>query len=80
MRVVRSERLGAPQTSRDAFVALAETRILGADLAQALMRVVGFRNVAVHEYRALDVVRAVATRGLSDVEAFGRWMVMRASV
>ena len=45
-----------------------------------MMRTVGFRNVAVYEVQALslDVVRAVATRGLGDVEAFARWMTARA--
>ena len=77
MRVVRAERLAVPQTSRDAFAALADAGVLDPGLAQALMRMVGFRNVAVHEYQTLnlDVVRAIATTGLGDLEAFARWMV-----
>lgn len=80
MHAVRTERLGLPQTSRDAFAMLADTGTLDADLAAAMMRVVGFRNVAVHEYRALnlDVVRSVAADGLGNVEAFARWMTTRA--
>ena len=80
MHAVRTARLGLPQTSRDAFDLLAGAGALDASLATAMMRVVGFRNVAVHEYRALnlDVVRAIATDGLGNVEAFARWMVARA--
>ena len=50
------------------------------DLAGALMRMVGSRNVAVRAGRALDlgVVRAVATGGVADLEAFARWMTRRA--
>ena len=84
---VRTERPGLPQTSCDAFAMLADAGALAADLAAALMHVVGlaaptyrFRNAAVHEYRALnlDVVRAVAVGGLGNVEAFARWMTARA--
>ena len=81
MHAVRTARLGLPQTSRDAFEMLAEAGLLDARLAEALVRMVGFRNVAVHEYRALslDVVRAVAADGLGDAEAFARWMIARAA-
>ena len=80
MHAVRTSRLGLPQTSRDAFSLLADAGLLDARLADAMMRMVGFRNVAVHEYRALslDVVRAIASRGLADAETFARWMVGRA--
>lgn len=80
MHSVREARLGLPQASRDAFQMLADAGLLDEALAGALMRMVGFRNVAVHEYRALnlDVVRAVAAGGLGDVAAFARWMVARA--
>ncbi len=80
MHAVRQARLGLPQTSRDAFEMLAGAGLLDAGFAAAMMRMVGFRNVAVHEYRALnlDVVRAVATDGLGNVAAFARWMVGRA--
>ena len=59
---------------------LADASALADDLAAALMRIAGFRNVAVHEYRALNltVVRAVAVGGLGNVEAFARWMTARA--
>lgn len=82
MHAVRGARLGLPQTSRDAFSMLAGAALLDADLAAAMMRMVGFRNVAVHEYQALnlDIVRAVATDGLSDLAAFARWMVGRAAL
>jgi len=80
MTVVRRAGLGLPQTSRDAFVLLVDAGVLDPDLGAATVRMVGFRNVAVHEYRALDldIVRAVATDGLRDLEAFARWMVGRA--
>jgi uncharacterized protein YutE (UPF0331/DUF86 family) len=40
---------------------------------------VGFRNVAVHDYRALslDIVRAIVAGDLSDVATFASQMVTR---
>ncbi len=40
----------------------------------SMKKVVGFRNVAVHNYREIDwrVVHAIATRHLADFEAFAR--------
>ena len=77
---VRAERLELPQTSRDAFGILADAGALDLGLAATMMRVVDFRDAAVHEVSALnlDVGRAVAADGLGNVEAFARWMVARA--
>lgn len=80
MYLVRREGLGLPQQSRDAFTLLAGGGGLDPALAEAMQRMVGFRNVAVHDYRTLDaaIVRAVATDRLGDLEAFAAWAVRRA--
>lgn len=81
MHLVRRGGLGLPQQSRDAFGLLEAHAGLDPALADAMRRMVGFRNVAVHDYQTLnlDVVRAVATHRLSDVEAFTGWAVRRAA-
>lgn len=55
------------------------SRCVGADtldreLADGLKRMVGFRNVAVHDYQRpnLDIVRAILQRDLDDLLAFAR--------
>ena len=85
MHLVRVHALGVPQTSRDAFALLAASERpaphrLDPDLAAAMQRMVGFRNVAVHEYRALHlgVVRSVVETGLDDLAAFARWALTSA--
>jgi uncharacterized protein YutE (UPF0331/DUF86 family) len=80
MHAVRITGLGLPQSSRDAFAMLADAGALDAAAAESLQRMVGFRNVAVHAYAALnlDIVRAVASGGLGTLEDFARWMVGRA--
>ena len=51
--LVRREHLGVPQSARDVFDLLARGQWIGAELADALKRMVAFRNIAVHDYRSL---------------------------
>jgi len=69
MHVVRKRRLGLPQETREAFQRLENAGVLPSELARAM---VGFRNVAVHSYRELDVeiLRSIVHERLSDFEAF----------
>jgi uncharacterized protein YutE (UPF0331/DUF86 family) len=68
MRWVRIEALGIPKESRDAFTLLAENGRLSAELAESLKHMVGFRNIAVHDYREIDftIVRAIIDRDFPD--------------
>lgn len=77
MYVVSQRKLGVPQESRDAFSLLQTAGILPADLAQRMQRMVGFRNVAVHEYARLnlDVVRTIITKQLDDFRTFSSTIV-----
>jgi uncharacterized protein YutE (UPF0331/DUF86 family) len=58
------------------FEQLASSRELDASLAAHLRKAVGFRNLAVHSYSAIDwvIVHAIATRHLSDFIDFARWI------
>ena len=51
--LVRRERLGVPQSARDVFELLARGHWIEAPLAEALKRMVAFRNIAVHDYQSL---------------------------
>ncbi|MEK7762134.1 MAG: DUF86 domain-containing protein [Nitrospirota bacterium] len=77
MYVVNQRRLGTPQESRDAFMLLQTAGILPADLATRMQRMVGFRNIAVHEYTRLnlEVVQAIITKQLDDFRAFSSTIV-----
>lgn len=74
MALVKARRLGPPQESRHAFELLRDAGLLDADLAVRMARMVGFRNVAVHDYQNLnlDVVKAIVTERLEDFRAFAR--------
>jgi uncharacterized protein YutE (UPF0331/DUF86 family) len=58
--LVRRERLGAPQSARDVFALLSQNGWIDSVLADALKRMVGFRNIAVHDYKSLQLPITVA--------------------
>lgn len=64
--VIAREGWGLPRSARDIFATLTERGIIPAELASALQRMVGFRNLAVHEYQNLDlaIVTSVIDREL----------------
>jgi len=68
MHVVRINKLGIPQQSRDAFAMIQEARLLSDELSQHMQAMVGFRNVAVHDYRALSltILRSILDHRLGD--------------
>ncbi len=51
--VIRREKLGLPQSARGVFSLLAEAGWIDAALAESLKKMVGFRNIAVHDYQTL---------------------------
>jgi len=53
--LIRRERLGVPQSARDVFALLARGGWIDSELAEALKRMVGFRNIAVHDYESLQL-------------------------
>ena len=53
--LIRRERLGIPQSARDVFALLAQGGWIDASLADRLKRMVGFRNIAVHDYQVLQL-------------------------
>jgi uncharacterized protein YutE (UPF0331/DUF86 family) len=68
MRWVRIESLGVPKDSRDAFTLLMIAGRLPLGLADSLKKMVGFRNIAVHDYREIDfaIVKAIIERDFPD--------------
>ena len=58
--LIRRDRLGVPQSARDVFTLLAQAGRIEQPLAEALQRMVGFRNIAVHDYQTLQLPITVA--------------------
>lgn len=72
MHLVRVKRLGVPQESRDAFAMICAAGIIDNGLRDNMQAMVGFRNIAVHDYRKLnlDVVRSIIEKRLEDFRGF----------
>ena len=70
--LIRRRRLGIPGESRDSFAILIREGIIASDLGERLKKMIGFRNLAVHQYRELDlrIVETVIRENLDDVLSF----------
>ncbi|KRF52486.1 hypothetical protein ASG99_11995 [Bacillus sp. Soil768D1] len=68
MHIVAEQRLGLPQTSRDAFDMLQTHSIIDENIAKRLKAMVGFRNIAVHDYQTLnlDILEKIVDNHLGD--------------
>ena len=53
--LIRREKLGIPQSARDVFTLLAQAGWIETTLAEGLKRMVGFRNIAVHDYQTMQM-------------------------
>jgi uncharacterized protein YutE (UPF0331/DUF86 family) len=79
--LIRRERLGVPQSAGDVFALLAKAAWVTPLLAERLQKMVGFRNVAVHDYQALQlpIVVAVITGHLGDFLEYSREVLLKDS-
>jgi uncharacterized protein YutE (UPF0331/DUF86 family) len=70
--VVKKLDLGAPNDSRDSFDLLEKSKIIDRNLAEKLKKMIGFRNISVHEYEDLDIeiTISVIKNNLSDLVEF----------
>ena len=66
--LIRRDKLGLPQSARNVFDLLAQAGRMDAALAEALKKMVGFRNIAVHDYltHLLPITVSVITEHLDE--------------
>ncbi|WP_285835416.1 type VII toxin-antitoxin system HepT family RNase toxin [Sporosarcina sp. NCCP-2716] len=79
MHLVSENRLGVPKASRDAFLLLQENGILSNELASNLVKMVGFRNIAVHDCQAIDlqILQAIVEKHVQDFTALTTYLLAR---
>jgi uncharacterized protein YutE (UPF0331/DUF86 family) len=72
MHVVAQSRLGIPQSSAEAFVLSEKARIIPQEQAVRMSKMVGFRNIAIHQYQDIDtgIIHHVMLHGINDFIAF----------
>lgn len=70
--VVASESLGLPETMRDNFTLLNRGGVIDQETASNMERMTGFRNIAIHDYRAIDlnILKSILSKDLKDLESF----------
>ena len=70
--IVASESLGISDTIGGNFVLLEHVKIITKSLSKKMQSMVGFRNMAIHDYQALDVdiLKAILSKNLKDLEQF----------
>ncbi len=70
--VITANRWELPRSAGHAFEVLREHRVIAPELAAVMSRVMGFRNIAVHDYARLshEIVSGIARDRLPDLERF----------
>jgi len=74
MHIVSEKKLGIPQSSRDAFEVLCSNGMINSKLMNKLKAMVGFRNIAVHNYQTINlkIVQEIIEKHLSDISEFSK--------
>ena len=72
VHMVSQKHLGIPKTRAEAFELIHRAGITDASLTQSLKGMVGFRNIAVHEYQNLDleIIRYIGSIAYKDFIRF----------
>jgi uncharacterized protein YutE (UPF0331/DUF86 family) len=76
-RMLRMRRLPIPKEAADVFRVLGGAGLLDKSLTSSMVAMTGFRNVAVHAYRELDLdkVQEIIEHRLDDLLAFSGAML-----
>jgi hypothetical protein len=80
--VVAAEGYGLPVAIGEAFSLLEKDGVIDATLAEKLRKMVGFRNIAVHDYQTIDprVVESIVSTRLDDLRVFAAKVAERFGV
>jgi len=72
MHVIAERNLGLPQASRETFEILSSNKIIYPEMSERLKAMVGFRNIAIHNYQKLNlkIIQAIIKNHLEDLVDF----------
>lgn len=70
--LIKKNNLGIPQSGRDSFELISRSNFISVETAGNLKKMVGLRNIAVHDYQSLniDIIIAVINHHLSDFDSY----------
>lgn len=74
MYIISNRKLGVPQTKKEAFIKLEENNLISKDISTNMQKMVGFRNIAIHDYKQIDeeILADVIENHLKDITSFAR--------
>ena len=80
--VVATEGYGLPSGVAETFSLLEQHGVLEASLAGRLRKMVGFRNLAIHDYQTIDpaILESIVTTRLDDLRTFAAAVAERFGV
>ncbi len=78
MHIIAEKKLGLPQNSRDAFTLLEQDNIIPSSLSNKMKAMVGFRNIAVHDYQEinLEILQKILENHLVDFHHFTKTILL----
>jgi len=70
--LIAQKGLRLPASYKDSFLTLAKENIVSVETAEKMIKMVGFRNISIHEYQKVDIniLKAILKDHLGDFEDF----------
>jgi len=61
-----------PASYKESFMILNWNKVISADLAEKISKMIGFRNIAVHDYQSLSlaILKSILVNNLKDFEEY----------
>lgn len=74
MYIISNRKLGVPQTKKEAFLKLEENGLISKEVSANMQKMIGFRNIAVHDYKQIDeeILADVIKNHLIDFITFAK--------
>lgn len=74
MYIISNRKLGVPQTKKETFIKLEENNLISKDISTNMQKMVGFRNIATHDYKQIDeeILADVIENHLIDLTNFAK--------
>ncbi len=75
--IVKKYKLGIPKSSKEIFEILEKEKIIEKDLSESLQNMVGFRNLAIHEYMKLklEIIEYIIKEKIFDCLEFQKRII-----